>query len=149
MAARFPLILIAGTAMLSTAFGKGDTQISSSSSVPATAAPVVLSATTSSAGYKVEAEKPGSAEAPKADPTDKDKTLLNRLLKELKSSPRSFIYLRSVGFTQNDEEFERLIVTNSSMFKRTRIVRREENGNRLIPGWPGITLTDEYKSAQR
>ncbi|MEO6786004.1 MAG: hypothetical protein ABI318_07715 [Chthoniobacteraceae bacterium] len=82
------------------------------------------------------------------DALGKDKALLNRLVTELQRSPRSFIYLRSIGFTETDEEFDRLIATNNRMFKQTRIVRRDEQGNRKIPGWPGITLKEEYK-AQR
>ncbi len=78
----------------------------------------------------------------------KEKALLNRLVTELQHSSRSFVYLRSIGFTETDEEFDRLIATNNRMFKQTRIVRRDERGSRKIPGWPGITLKEEYK-AQR
>ncbi len=74
-----------------------------------------------------------------------DKVLLGRLVTELKQSPRSFIYLRSKGFTQSDQEFEEIIAKNDAVLRRTRIVRRDEQGVRQIPGWPGVTLTDEYK----
>ncbi len=76
---------------------------------------------------------------------ENQKVLLNRLVTRLQHSARSFIYLRSVGFTESDEEFERLISTNNAIFRRVRIVRRDEQGNRQIPGWPGIALTSEYK----
>ena len=79
----------------------------------------------------------------------KNKALLNRLIPELQRSSRSFIYLRSIGFTQTDEEFDRLIATNNRVFKQTRIVRRDEEGNRKIPGWPGIALKEEYKAQVR
>ena len=83
------------------------------------------------------------------DEIGKNKALLNRLITELQRSSRSFIYLRSVGFTQTDEEFDTLIASNNRVFKQTRIVRRDEHGNRKIPGWPGIALKEEYEAQLR
>lgn len=79
------------------------------------------------------------------DRVAQDKVLLDRLVAELKHSPRSFIYLRSKGFTQSDKEFEEIIAKNDAMLRRTRIIRRDEHGVRQIPGWPGVALTEEYK----
>jgi hypothetical protein len=79
------------------------------------------------------------------DGMENEKVLLNRLITKLQRSSRSFIYLRSVGFTESDQEFEWLISTNNKIFRATRIVRRDEQGQRQIPGWPGIALTDEYR----
>jgi hypothetical protein len=76
-----------------------------------------------------------------------DKGLLNRLVTELKYSPRSFIYLRSKGFTQSDKEFEQIIAKNDAVLRRMRIIRRDEYGVRQIPGWPGVALTREYKGS--
>jgi hypothetical protein len=78
-----------------------------------------------------------------------EKAILGRLVTELQRSPRSFIYLRSAGFTESDAEFEQLISKNNAIFRRTRIVRRDDQGNRQIPGWPGVTLTPEYKGQRR
>jgi hypothetical protein len=79
------------------------------------------------------------------DPVAQDKELLERLITELKHSPRSFIYLRSKGFTQSDKDFEQIIAKNDEVLRRTRIVRRDEHGVRQIPGWRGVALTQEYK----
>lgn len=94
------------------------------------------------------AKQAASAPTARAD-VEQQKQLLGRLLKELERSPRSFVYLRSIGFTQTDQEFERLITDNGLLFRPTRIVRRDEKGNRQIPGWPGITLSPRYKSQLR
>jgi len=82
---------------------------------------------------------------PSHDITAKDKSLLNRLVAELQRSSRSFVYLRSVGFTESDREFEQLIAKNNEVFRSVRIIRRDEQGNRQIPGWPGIALNATYK----
>ncbi len=97
----------------------------------------------------VPAPRTAAADKPSRGDLGQEKVLLNRLLSELQRSSRSFIYLRSVGFTQTDKEFEQLIATNDAIFRRTRIVRRDEQGNRQIPGWPGVSLTPEYKSQRR
>ena len=64
----------------------------------------------------------------------------DRLTGELQRSPRSFRYLRTLGFSQSDGDFERLIAEHPALFKSVRIVRRDENGQRVIPGWPGLAL---------
>lgn len=94
-------------------------------------------------------EKPEPAK--KGDPSavEKNKIFLNRLLTELQRSPRSFIYLRSIGFTETDQQFEKLITENRAIFSPTRIIRRDEQGNRQIPGWPGISLRQEFRTARR
>lgn len=75
-----------------------------------------------------------------------DKLLLERLLAELQRSARSFVYLRSKGFTQSDQEFEQLIAQNNAVLRPTRIVRYDEKGARQIPGWPGVMLTPAFKT---
>ena len=87
----------------------------------------------------------GPGHQPHAD-VESEKALLGRLVAELERSSRSFMYLRSVGFTQSDEEFEQLIAQNNRILQSTRIVRFDAQGNRQIPGWPGVRLTPEFKS---
>ncbi len=83
---------------------------------------------------------------PPPNPAKEDeKAVMNRLISELKRSPRSYSYLRSIGFTQTDGQFDVLVTSNSRIFKPTRIVRRDEKGNRQIPGWPGVMLNSNYK----
>ena len=94
-------------------------------------------------------ENPEPAKKGEASAVEKHKIFLNRLLTELQRSPRSFIYLRSIGFTETDQEFEKLITENSAIFNSTRIIRRDEQGNRQIPGWPGISLKEEFRTAGR
>ena len=65
---------------------------------------------------------------------------LDRLARELQRSARSFRYLRTIGFAHSDEEFSRLVEAHPALFKSVRIVRRDESGQRVIPGWPGIAL---------
>lgn len=89
-----------------------------------------------------------SKDAPK-DALGKEKSRLNRLVTELNRSPRSFVYLRSAGFTESDQEFAEIIAKNNSMFRSIRIIRRDDQGHRQIPGWPGVALTPEYKKLHR
>lgn len=65
---------------------------------------------------------------------------LDRLVRALAQSPHSFKALRERGFTQSDAEFERIIATHRGLFHSTRIIRRDEKGQRIIPGWPAIDL---------
>lgn len=65
---------------------------------------------------------------------------LERLVQELQRSPRSFRYLRTIKFRYSDADFTKLIAPHPDLFRSTRIVRRDENGQRIIPGWPGIAL---------
>lgn len=104
------------------------------------AAPLLLTTGCSTAG-----EPP--ATAPVARRVEQDKQLLTRLIAELYRSSRSFVYLRSQGFDLSDGEFEKLISTNNKVLRSTRIIRRDENGTRQIPGWPGVALTTEYKAS--
>ncbi len=66
--------------------------------------------------------------------------VLDRLVTELQRSPRSFRYLRTRGFHQSDGEFEELLNAHGGLFRRVRIVRRDDKGQRVIPGWPGMAL---------
>jgi hypothetical protein len=91
-------------------------------------------------------EKPVTATK---DALGQEKKTLNRLVTELQRSARSFLYLRSVGFTETDQEFAEIIAKNNSMFRSVRIIRRDDQGNRQIPGWPGIALTADYKKLHR
>lgn len=63
-----------------------------------------------------------------------------RLYQELNRSPRSFRYLRTIGFNHSDAEFQMIVDRNAAIFSSTRIVRRDESGKRVIPGWPGVKL---------
>jgi hypothetical protein len=86
-----------------------------------------------------------STAPPPNEATANDKAVLRRLIAELEKSSRSFRYLRYIGFTQSDTEFERLITLNKEILRSTHIVRYDQHGNRQIPGWPGVSLTPEYK----
>ncbi len=97
------------------------------------------------AGAATAAEKP--APAARASEPEQDKQVLERLIAELQRSPRSFIYLRSKGFSQSDTEFGQLIARNNTVLQTTRIVRYDEKGVRQIPGWPGVLLTPEFKAS--
>ena len=65
---------------------------------------------------------------------------LERLVRELQHSARSFRYLRTIGFAHSDDEFALLVAAQPALFKTVRIVRRDERGQRVIPGWPGTAL---------
>lgn len=65
------------------------------------------------------------------------------LVKTLKHSARSAKYLRTIGYNYPDSDFEALIKANPGVFRATRIVRRDGNGSRIIPGWPGIALVEK------
>jgi Chitobiase/beta-hexosaminidase C-terminal domain len=62
------------------------------------------------------------------------------LVRALSPSPHSFKALRERGFKQSDTEFEKIIADHPALFRSTRIVRRDEHGRRIIPGWPAIAL---------
>jgi hypothetical protein len=63
-----------------------------------------------------------------------------RLCAELKRSARSYRYLRTVGFAFSDAQFHAFIERNPKVFASCRIIRRDDKGKRVIPGWPGIKL---------
>ena len=63
-----------------------------------------------------------------------------RLYRELTRSPRSFRYLRTIGFDHSDAEFELIVSRQNGIFASTRIIRRDDNGKRVTPGWPGVKL---------
>lgn len=65
---------------------------------------------------------------------------LDRLVRELHYSTRSFRYLRTIGFAHSDEEFAQLVAAHPKLFRTLRIIRRDEHGQRVIPGWPGVGL---------
>lgn len=65
---------------------------------------------------------------------------LDRLVSELQRSPRSFKYLRTRGFAHSDEDFANLLSANQGLLRSVRIVRRDDKGQRVIPGWPGVAL---------
>lgn len=64
----------------------------------------------------------------------------HRVVQAIAHSAHSFKALRERGLSQTDAEFEQLIASNPGLFKSVRIVRRDEKGQRVIPGWPGIGL---------
>ena len=65
---------------------------------------------------------------------------LERLVRALAGSGHSFKALRERGFKQSDAEFEKIIAAHPGLFRSTRIIRRDEQGRRVIPGWPAIAL---------
>lgn len=98
-----------------------------------------------SAGAATASEKP--APVARASDVEPEKVVLERLIAELQRSARSFIYLRSKGFTQSDTEFEQLVARNNAILRPTRIIRHDEKGLRQIPGWPGVALTPTFKAS--
>jgi trimethylamine:corrinoid methyltransferase-like protein len=59
----------------------------------------------------------------------------------LRSSAHSYEWIRSnTPLNYSDEEFEALFTKKPETFESVRIVRRDENGERIIPGKPGIRL---------
>jgi hypothetical protein len=67
-------------------------------------------------------------------------SVIERLVRILQRSPHSFRYLRTVGFHFSDEQFTKLITPHPALFRATLIVRRDDKGQRIIPGWPGVAL---------
>lgn len=65
---------------------------------------------------------------------------LERLVRELQRSARSFRYLRTLGFAHSDEDFAEVVAAHPALFKSVRIVRRDEHGQRVTPGWSGVAL---------
>jgi len=100
------------------------------------------------AGMKREGDKSEKKTSTAQPSNEPEKALLDRLVTELKRSSRSFIYLRSVGFHLTDEDFDQLIARNNRILRPTRIVRYDKDGQRQIPGWPGVRLTPEYRDQQ-
>jgi hypothetical protein len=72
-----------------------------------------------------------------------------QLLRVLKQSAHSFKHLRAIGFDYPDEDFAALLVADPKHFRSARIIRRDENGKRIIPGWPAISrqVTKEKEEA--
>ncbi len=66
----------------------------------------------------------------------------DRLVEALHESSRSFNFLREHGFDHSDEAFEKMIADNPTVLRSVRIIRRDENGQRVIPGWPGVGLVE-------
>ena len=69
---------------------------------------------------------------------------IDRVVQALAHSPHSFKALRERGLSQTDAEFEQLLASNPGLFRSVRIVRRDEQGRRVMSGWPGIGLTIDY-----
>ncbi len=68
---------------------------------------------------------------------------VDQLMSVLQNSAHSFEWIREnsqLKFT--DEEFEKIIAKHPNYFTRTRIVKRDEKGNRVKPGLPGAKLTN-------
>jgi hypothetical protein len=65
---------------------------------------------------------------------------LYSLVRALSTSAHSFKALRQRGFNQSDAEFEKVIADHPALFRSARIIRRDESGQRVIPGWPAISL---------
>ncbi len=75
---------------------------------------------------------------------------VTRLASLLRRSPRSFDFLRSVAaFTLTDDEFHDLITKNPDLFQAARIKRRDEHGQRQVPGRPGVQCLKKGQGSQR
>ena len=56
-------------------------------------------------------------------------------------SAHSYRHIRdNTPLKLSDEEFDSLIKKKPGVFQPTRIVHRDENGNRIMPGLPGVKL---------
>jgi len=64
------------------------------------------------------------------------------LLKSIvERSPHSYQWIRqNTSLRLLDGEFDKLIAEHPSIFERATIIRRDEQGKRLEPGWPGVKL---------
>lgn len=90
-------------------------------------------------------EKPKIGRAPRE--LALDTTQIDRLRKELKRSARSFAFLRDERqFPYTDGQFMDIISDFRDEFAFCRIIHRD-NGKRIIPGRPGITLKAERNAA--
>jgi hypothetical protein len=59
----------------------------------------------------------------------------------VKDGAHSFKYIRkATGLRLNDDQFIELIKENGQSLRFTRIRRMDADGNRIQPGWPGVTL---------
>ena len=66
---------------------------------------------------------------------------VTRLASLLRRSSRSYDFLRNVaGFSSTDDEFHEIVSQYPDLFQSTRIIKRDEHGERVIPGRPGIQL---------
>ncbi len=67
------------------------------------------------------------------------------LIKYLSKGVHSFDWLREKPIFEKytDEQFESIILSNSKYFRKVKIIRHDDSGNRLIPGKDGIKLTQE------
>lgn len=59
----------------------------------------------------------------------------------VQNGPHSFEWIRNATpLKLSDDEFGELIKSNPTMFQHTTIIRRNEEGERVTPGWPGVRL---------
>jgi len=58
-----------------------------------------------------------------------------------RKGPHSFEYFRNnTNIRYSDEEFHKIIETYPDCFQEVRIIQHDQDGNRIIPGRPGIRL---------
>lgn len=69
---------------------------------------------------------------------------INEVASYLTKSAHSFKWFReNTEIKYNDDEFNNLIKDNPNIFENAKVIRRDENGNRIIPGYPAIKLTKD------
>jgi hypothetical protein len=67
----------------------------------------------------------------------------------LRSSGHSFKYLRAIGYNYPDEDFAALVAEYPKQFRATRVIRRDENGKRIIPGWPALVSLQKKENIKK
>ncbi len=76
-----------------------------------------------------------------------DLEAVERIRYALRGSGHSFRHLRAIGLEYSDEDFAVLIAANPKIFRSARIIRRDETGTRIIPGWPAIAMIAQKPEA--
>ena len=71
------------------------------------------------------------------------------LRRALRGSAHSYDWIRSnTPLNYADSEFDKVISDNPDVFEYVRVIQRDEKGDRIVPGKPGIRLKDSAKSAK-
>lgn len=85
-------------------------------------------------------------EAELVEPQEAGDQEISAIVSYLQRSPHSFQWFRdNTEFQYTDQEFESLVNKHSDILKSIRIVSRDENKRRIIPGLPGLRLTEKGK----
>ncbi len=68
---------------------------------------------------------------------------VDAVVETIQKKPHSFHHIRRrTGLKITDNQFMDLIRQHQDRFAFTRIQRKDAEGNRVRPGWPGVKLKD-------